>query len=266
VTIRRDTPARYTVGLLAASLALASCGGPSPAAPAPLPAAPSAAAEPVGPISLTGWKLTLPVAGPKGTAASVDPATISPPWLAEDPSGGLTFWAPADGAMTPNSTHARTELNSLDNFPAGSGPHALTASLAVSQVPAEGQDVIIGQIHGADDISSVAFVMLHYRVGIIEVVVKRQQSGSASDRIPLLYGVPLGARFDYGIKDNGNGTMTFTASYGTENATQDAPIPAAFSGATVRFQAGAYQQSDAVPGTAADGDGARVTFFAVDRS
>jgi Alginate lyase len=266
VTIPRNRSNHVAMWMVvASSVALASCAGPTPATPAPLPSV-APAPQQVEPIALSGWKLTLPVAGPKGTAASVDPAEISPPWLAEDPSGGLTFWAPADGALTPNSTHPRTELNSLDNFTAGKGTHALTASLAVSQVPSDTQDVIIGQIHGADDISSVAYVMLHYRAGIIEVVVKQKQSGSASDRYPLLYGVPLGARFDFGITDNGNGTMTFTASHGTEKASMDAPIPPAFSGATVRFQTGAYQQSDAVPGTAAGDDGARVTFYAVDQA
>ena len=43
----------------------------------------------------------------------------------------------------------------------------------------------------------------------------------------------------------------------------NAPLPAAFRGATVRFQAGAYQQDSS--GTTAPGpdDGARVTFSAL---
>ena len=240
-------------------------------APAPPPgrrppqpgAVPTQVAAPTGPISLDGWKLTLPIAGSSGGAASVDPARLSPPWLTEGPTGGLTFWAPADGATTPHSQHPRTELNSLDDFKAGSGVHTLTVTASVAQVPADGQDVIIGQIHGTGDISSVPFVMLHYRVGIIEVVVKREQTGSSSDRYPLLFGVPLGARFDFSIRDDGNGTLTFAATYGDQTATKDAPVPAAFQNAPVRFQAGSYQQSEALAGQAPDGDGARVTFYAV---
>ncbi len=248
----------------ASSVALASCSSSSSTTSIPT-GAPTASAGPpaTGPVALGGWKLTLPVAGPRGTAAGVDPAQFSPPWLTEEPGGGLSFWAPANGATTAHSAHARTELNSLDNFPAGTRPRTLTASLSVAQVPAAGQDVILGQIHGADSIKSVPFVMLHYRGGTVYVVVKRQQSGSAADRYALLPGVPLGARFDFSIRDNGNGTYTFTATYGQQAASRDAPLPAAFRGATVRFQAGAYQLSSAAPGTAADGDGARVTFYSL---
>ncbi len=258
MTASRTRASRVATGLLAAAslVAPASCSIVAPGTPAPGVAGPASA-----PVALSGWKLTLPVAGPGGTAAGVDPARFSPPWLTEDPGGGLTFWAPVGGATTANSSHPRTELIGLDAFAAGEEPHALTASLSVAQVPTDGQDVILGQIHGAEDIKSVPFVMLHYRAGAIDVVVKRKRSGSAADRYPLLSDVPLGARFDVGIRDNGNGTLTFTATEGERHASTDAPLPAAFSGATVRFQAGAYQQSETA-GTTAD-DGARITFHAL---
>src|SRR5207302_4582391 len=131
--------------------------------------------------------------------------------------------------------HPRTELVSLNNFKAGSGQHVLRASLSVGQAPATNQDIIIGQIHGADDISSVPFVMLHYDAGTIRVVVKQAQSGSTSNKYPLISGVPLGARFSYTISDLGNGSMTFSASYGTSTRSITAAIPQPFRGATVRF-------------------------------
>ncbi len=212
----------------------------------------------LGGTDLSGWNLTLPVAGSRGTAASL-PATLVPPWLTENTSGGVSFWAPAGGASTAHSTHARTELKSLNVFAAGSSKHALTASVAVTQVPAAGEDVIIGQIHGA---GSVPFVMLHYRGGVVEVVVKRQPTGSAHDTYVLM-GVRLGDRFGFGIADNGDGTMTFTATYGEQQVTKDVRIPAGFTGKPVRFQAGAYELSSA--GAAAAGDGARVTFYALDQ-
>jgi len=128
----------------------------------------------------------------------------------------------------------------------------------VSQAPSANQDIIIGQIHGADDISSVPFVMLHYDAGTIKVVVKEAQSGSTSDKYPLITGVPLGARFSYTISDLGNGSMTFSANYGTSTRSITAAIPQPFRGATVRFQAGAYQQGDSSSGAT---DGARLTFY-----
>ena len=217
-----------------------------------------------GSVSLSGWQLTLPMAGKNGAAAIVNPATASPPWLSTDDNGGLTFFAPIDGAKTKNSDHARTELVGLDTFMAGSGRHTLRATLTVSQVPADARDVIIGQIHGADTIKSVPFVMLHYDAGAITVVIKQQQSGAAAQKLTLLSDVALGARFDYSLTDQGDGRLTFTADNGSQHTSMNAPLPDAFRGATVRFQAGAYQQGMAGHRAAAD-DGARLTFFTLTR-
>ncbi|HEX4249516.1 MAG TPA: polysaccharide lyase family 7 protein [Pseudonocardia sp.] len=229
-----------------------SSDGPNRAVPnLSLPAPPDGAS-----VDLSGWKLTLPLASKKGSAASVDPAASSPPWLTQQDNGVLAFWAPTVGARTPNSQHPRTELDSLTNFTAGSGQHALTASAAVAQAPADTHDIILGQIHGAEDISSVPFVMLHYSAGTIRVVVKHAQSGSASDKYPLVTGVPLGAWFDFSITDNGDGNMTFASTYGSNVRSVTVPIPTPFRGATVRFQAGNYQQSEACNSE----DGALVAF------
>jgi hypothetical protein len=214
-----------------------------------------------GAIDLQGWKLTLPVQGKSGNAAIVDPAAVTDPWLTAGPDGSLTFWAPAEGATTKNSEHPRTELNSLTNFSAGtSGEHTLTASLAVSQVPADSKDIIVGQIHGADDISSVPYVMLHYRDGEIRAVVKQKQKGDEKQSFSLLTGVPLNERFDIAITDAGDGSMTISASHAGNTQQATAQVPAAFHGATVRFQVGDYQQADSAQG---DDDGGRVTFYAI---
>ncbi|HEY0813875.1 MAG TPA: polysaccharide lyase family 7 protein [Pseudonocardia sp.] len=213
-----------------------------------------------GPVQLAGWKLTLPVAGKKGDAAGVNPAAPMPPYLVAESNGTLTLWAPVGGSTTPNSSHARTELDSLTSFPAGSGRHVLTATVTVTQLPQQEPDVIVGQIHGADDISSIPYVMLHDADGAIGVVVKQKQSGSTSDKYPLLDNVPLGTSFRFTITDNGNGSLTFTATSGGRTATANAPVPQAFSGASVRFQAGAYQQADSTQGGAAPDDGARLIF------
>ena len=260
----RSAGVRVCVLLVAvcALVAYATTGcstSPKPAPPAPVP--PSGAVP-----ALAGWKLTLPTANDKGDAASVDPAQVTPPFLTTDPAGALVFWAPVQGATTKNSDHARTELNRLTNFTAGSARHELKASLAVNQVPTQTPDVIIAQIHGADDISSIPFVMLHWRDGELRVVVKQERTGSAAKDYPLTSDVRLGARFDIGIVDNGDGTMTFTAGVDGDTPQATAPIPAAFRGATVRFQAGAYQQADSAGTTAAPDDGARVTFSSLTAS
>lgn len=217
----------------------------------------------VGAIDLQGWKLTLPVEGKSGNAAIVEPAAPTEPWLTASPDGGLAFWAPAAGATTKNSEHPRTELNSLINFSAATdGPHTLEASLAVSQVPADSKDIIIGQIHGADDISSVPFVMLHYRDGEIRVVVKQKRSGQEAQSFTLLTGVPLNERFDFSISDLGDGTLAFSAGYAGNTKQATAQVPEAFHGATVRFQVGDYQQADSAQG---ENDGGKVTFYRIDQ-
>jgi len=145
---------------------------------------------------------------------------------------------------------------------ATSGPHTLEASLAVSQVPVDSKDIIIGQIHGADDISSVPFVMLHYRDGEIRVVVKQKQSGQEAQSFSLLTGVPLNERFDFTLSDTGDGTMVFSASYAGNTQQITAPVPDAFRGATVRFQVGDYQQADLTQG---ENDGSRVTYYQINQ-
>ncbi|HEX4251180.1 MAG TPA: polysaccharide lyase family 7 protein [Pseudonocardia sp.] len=231
-----------------------------PPAAAPPTQAPSQPG-PVGGISLDGWKLTIPESGKNGNAAIIQPAETSPPWLVDNPDGSLTFWAPAVGATTKNSQHPRTELVSLKNWAAGSGPHTLNASVSVAQVPNDSKDIILGQIHGADDISSVPYVMLHYQAGAIRVVVKTVQDGNSARTYPLITGVPIGQRFDFTISDLGNGNMVFAATYGAQTQRVTAPIPAVFTGATVRFQVGDYQQAK---NSDDPSDGGRVTFYQVD--
>lgn len=246
------------VGLVCATAGCAVTGTPHPAA-----GTPAAPAVPTGPVTLSGWKLTLPVAGRKGDAETVDPAAVSPPWLVADGHGGFTMWAPVAGVTTPNSGHARTELDSLSPFLAGVGNHVLAASVTVAQLPRAHPDVIIGQIHGSDAISSVPFVMLHDDNGKIDVVVKQQQSGPDGTTVPLLTGVPLGTPFAFSITA-ADRSLTFTATANGRTAVGSAPVPPAFNGAPVRFQAGDYQQADSAGGndSGAD-DGARVTFHAL---
>lgn len=248
---------RFTLvaGVLVIVLVLASCSRTESGTPEPATTGP-----------LAGWQLTLPVPGPKGDAQIVNPAVVSPPWLTTDGAGQLVFWAPVRGVTTKNSEHARTELDHLDTFAAGRGARTLTASVTVTQLPTAVPEVIVGQIHGAKDdkmdISSVPFVMLFYAGGTVRAVVKQEQTGAAHTDIPLLTDVGLGTRFDYTLTDVGDGTLGVTATANGRTARGEAPVPAAFSGATVRFQAGAYQQAPSSE-SAPDTEGARVTFSTI---
>jgi hypothetical protein len=58
---------------------------------------PALGAKAASTVSLSGWKLTLPVDSSGcqcGSAATIDPATVKAPWLTRDSDGGrLTFTA-----------------------------------------------------------------------------------------------------------------------------------------------------------------------------
>jgi Alginate lyase len=259
---RGETIAVTCVVLLVASLGIGLLvsgwqhrASPGSSAPRAAPAEP--APPPDAEIGLAGWKLSIPEQNDKGDATTIQPAALKTPWLSAAPAGGLMFWAPSRGATTKNSDHPRTELDSLNNFAAGTGPHTLAASVTLVQVPQDGGGIILGQIHGAGDISSVPYVMLRFQDGQVKVVVKQVQDGNTHINYPLLDGVELNSRFDFTISDLGNGSLAFSATHDGDTRQVVAPVPAPFKGQTVRFQAGDYQQADA-PGGA--DDGGRVIF------
>lgn len=232
-------------------LGFTSCGQK----PAPLP--------PPGPpsqISLSGWKLTIPVPNKKGNPTLLDPAYTAAPWMVATPDGGLEFWSPTRGVTTENSDHPRTELNSLTHFRGGQEARTLRASVTVVQEPQDGEGIILGQIHGAGDITSVPYVMLRYQKNQVKVIVKQVQSGDEKITYPLLDNVRLGDRFDYTLSDDGTGEMKFTATRAGKTTEEEAPVPPAFVGATLRFQAGNYQQADRPGGPE---DGGRVVFHSL---
>ena len=244
-----------------AGVSASASGGASTAA--------SASTSPVtlaGPVSLSGWKLTLPVSSSgalSGNARQLSTAAVTAPWLTRNADGSLSFWAPATGATTPNSEHARTELVSTNDFTFGNAVHTLSAQVAVTQVPSSDPDICLGQIHGGGSINSVAFVMLHWRAGDIVVVVKKALKGSSSQTATLLTGVPLGAAFSFALSDNGDGAIGLSATYAGNNAQLNVTAASAFAGTDQRFQVGDYQQ--AVSGSSA-GDGGRATFYAIRQS
>jgi len=218
-----------------------------------------------GAPSLSGWKLTLPVdkaGSPSGTAEQLQAAAITTPWLVRNRDGSLSFWAPAVGARTSDSEHARTELVSTHDFTLGDGAHTLAATLSVTQVPNTDHDIDVGQIHGGGALSSIPFVMVHWRDRNIVVIIKQVIHGSTSQSVTLLTGVPLGARFSYVIADQGNGILALTAIYNGQARQATAQIATAFLDTDERFQVGDYQQ--ATTRTSPRAGGGRVTFYAID--
>lgn len=256
--------------IVAATGALALAAGVSVAAAASAsPARPSgeAAGQAGPPISLSGWDgLLLPVnsAGqPTGKDAEVlSPARLISPWLTQDSSGALTFWAPSGAATTPGSLHSRTELESADKYAVGTGKHVLDATVRILRLPQSNPEICVAQLHAGGSGGSSPFVMVDYKSGRLYVMVASGTSAPA-DFSTLLTGVPLDTTFSYRVADNGNGTLTLAATSGDQSRSYTVAVPKVLVGVSGHFSAGDYQQ-----GTVSEGadDGGRVQFTALTQS
>ncbi|MFJ4919360.1 polysaccharide lyase family 7 protein [Streptomyces sp. NPDC088725] len=235
----RKARSRRTAGVLAAVLAAGTL----------LVTAQGASAQPAATVSLSGWKLTLPVNSSgeqSGASVTKNPAVVTAPWLTRNSSGTLTFWAPTKGATTPNSAHPRTELVRTSDFTAGSGSHTLSSDVTMQQLPAGSDDIIIGQIHGSGSNSSVPLLMLHYTSGRVWVAVRKNPDVAGTDTATLLEGVPMNQAFSFHIVADGNNLTSSVAVTSTgESASKTIALNSSFKGMAVRWQVGDYQQTDA---------------------
>jgi hypothetical protein len=203
---------------------------------------------------LAQWSLILPLndqGQPTGnTARELPTAQIDPPFLTAGQNGALNFYAPSIGATTTHSAHARTELVRRQGFRLTSGTeNTMTATVAVTQVPADTHKIIVGQLHAAGG----PFVTLRYSDGRINVI------DNSSD-CTLLNGVALGQKFSYQITQKG-WELLYEASTTVHGKTVSQAvvtgIPAQFRDATAQFSAGDYEQAIAHTPTS----GGRVTFY-----
>ncbi|MEU8516018.1 polysaccharide lyase family 7 protein [Kitasatospora sp. NPDC048722] len=255
----------------------------APAAPGvcvtavPAPAATAAVAPAVAPVDLSAWTLVLPTAKPgdPSVAEQLTPARLTDPYLTQGPGGRLDFWAPAGGATTAHSLHSRTELSAPRRFAPGTACHHLTESLAITRLPDVSHKITVGQLHGAGADEAAPFVMLAVQGDSVDVAmetVPKPQgsvgSAPAGEKIlkyHLLSGVRLGTPFGYTIADNGNGSLTFAGDCAGTPGCQasppvTAPVPPAWTGRSVHFMAGDYEQDDAA--TSHTGGG-RLTCYAL---
>jgi hypothetical protein len=221
-----------------------------------------AGASVAGPPSIDGWRLTLPIESSSGSVKVLNPAELYSPYLTRADDGSLDFWAPTSGTTTSHSGSPRTELIDNTGFTSGTGGvHTLAATVTVGQVPKTSKTIILGQIHGDQDLSSDPYTMLYYTGGTVHVKVNQQNaSGDNYLDYPLLTGVGLGTTFSYTITDQGDGKLHFTATTAGSTQQKTAPVPSAWSGEDVRFQAGDYEQ---LKGDPEDGDGGKVVFSAL---
>jgi alginate lyase len=229
-------------------------------------------ADPSSILDLAHWKLTLPVDGHHGTtgeAIEIQTAELlagyRSGYFCANPTGGVKFWAPVDGATTNDSEYPRSELRyMLDpdddnaNFSPDTSDAALSARLVVERVPSSTRKVVVGQVHG---FQTNAFIKLRYlydpatNTGSIAALVNEDPDASGSTNYGSIDGLRSGDAFTYSIafadreitiKINGHVLTSFHVQHGWLHE-------------PMYFKAGAYDQANGSSST----DGGRVTFLSL---
>ncbi len=206
--------------------------------------------KPSSNFNLSQWNITFPIPlnGGKGDAISISSKTLNgnptqntgyaiPPYFYTEPTtGAMIFFAPLNGATTPNSNFPRCELlEALPGYPTTwtlkrFASNTLTASLLVSQVPPS-KRVVIGQIHqtGKTDVyghasSKGPLLKVYYDMNALDPN-KRACNGCIYGQVRVVpaYGnflkivnlvsnVPLNKLFKYQMTLLRDGTLTIKAN------------------------------------------------------
>ncbi len=203
-------------------------------------------------LDLSHWKLTVPVA----RGGSEHATEIGQPQLAlfqdrttffVDPRAkAVVFRASCGGATTKGSKYPRSELRemtgSAGDTPAtwatnDEGVHTLTASLAVTHVPASKPQVVCAQIHDAKD------DLLMIRLEGHKLFVERNETGD----VELDPNYAFGAPFDLKIQAGGGRVQVW------HNGARKLDWEQSRKGCY--FKAGCYTQSNVKKGDAPDAYG-----------
>lgn len=218
------------------------------------------------PVSLSTWAgLLLPINAhgqlSGKDAMDVSPARLYQPWLTQTSAGALEFWAPAGAATTPGSTHSRTELESSIEYDVGKQKHTLSATLEILQLPKSNPEISVAQLHAGGPGGSSPFLMINFKAGRLYVMVATGTSAGPSF-YTMLTGIDLDTTFSYQLTDNRNGTLTFSASSGSQHQSYTEKVPPAEYGNYGHFSAGDYQQGTVSEGT---NDGGKVLFTSLNQ-
>lgn len=168
--------------------------------------------------------------------------------------GAMTFWATDQGATTPSSSHARSELSQLSRTWFLRGAHKLSVQCKVLQTNTDTGTVCIGQIKGFSP--NMTCVMFFYDNGLLQARIHTKADESAT--VYYNYGtVGLGNAFNYTLQAV-DGLVTVAAN-GVTNSVNLLQSDPGYATNSLYFKAGAYNQS-AFPST---NDGSRVAFYSL---
>lgn len=150
-------------------------------------------------IRLSQWKLQLPVNAegkPTGKAAEIRPAVARAPYFIRAGLGAWDLMCPAEGARTPNTLTARTELRELNDKGAnaawtlGDGQHTLDVSLRIDALV---ERVVVGQIHAGSGLPMMLHLLADGTVFVTDSAL------GEPTRYDLAIKIPLGQRFHYRV-------------------------------------------------------------------
>lgn len=248
--------------------------------------------RPASNFDLRNWILTLPLPlGKRDNAISISQKTLNgtpsqnngysnPPYFYTDPiTGAMNFLVPLNGATTPNSDYARSEL--LETLPGSSptwklstfGTNRITATVSITHTPPTEKRFVIGQIHdkGTTDAyghtaSNSPLLKLYYDSnkldpnknlcnGCVYAQIRNTPSQSNYLKIVnLVHNIPLNTKFIYRLILLRDGTLTVKAnnSSTTTKLNTSTNNTLGWGSQSLYFKAGAYNlEHDSVEGGAA---------------
>ncbi|MDF0700400.1 polysaccharide lyase family 7 protein [Rhizobium sp. MC63] len=226
-------------------------------------------------FDLTSWKLCLPIdedGGTSGTAYEVPNLSgfehASYFYTADD--GAMVFRATVDGAVTKDTTNARSELRELDRNSLAAWTleegGTMTATLKIDEAPriSTGETdsrIVVGQVHGINS----ELARLYWDNG--EIYLKSDIGGSGSVTYALINAdgetpqISIGELFSYKI-DVHSHIMTVVIYADGDAYTSATAINSAWDADEFYFKAGAYLGSNETNSTGAG----QVSFYGLDFS
>lgn len=187
-------------------------------------------------LSLTNWKLTLPI-GPTTDATEITNLNnyqIDPWFIVQD--GGVRFRAHTSGSRTSTNTqYARSELRERTNngsenanWNSSTGKHTMTIDQKITHLPDGKKHVVVGQIHDQND--DVIVIRLEGSKLFIDI--------NGNDGPTLNSNYVLGTRFTVTFQVQNNQTKIYYNGSSTPAYTLNQSYSDAF------FKAGMYVQSN----------------------
>lgn len=239
---------------------------PTPSAsPTPTPTATAAPGSlPSQVLNLANWKVTLPVDKSGNAGSSCSPLEVTQPalasftdqWFKNTAAGdGVVFRANVEGCTTSGSSYPRSELremngSALASWSSTSGTSTMTTTEAVTSLPPNKPQLVVGQIHASsDDLIEILADGTNMPAGTFKLAY-RWLGAEQSD--VLISSLTYGQRFTYGIGASG-GTFTIVANDGPAHLKTK-------SVSGLYFKAGAYPQSNLSKGDKAGAYGETVIY------